>query len=1070
MGSDHQAVDTDETAHVAEQIKEKAWTDNLAALNHVSSPVDEEKHVDSLLTPIRRKSLYTPGIATRNPDDILQKRQATESPSSPVARDYYYNPSKPESSPLSRLAALRLAESQRSGTPADLSYTHLGGLRVGTLRVTNGAASPALSIHDGLGTEPSCFDLRSHDVYYTASEGSYSDDEAYADNEYSRNREAIGRLPVLEPSGSAHSVWNDQPASEPCVKPVTPRPSQTFSDSRFHEPDQAPIMANDYMAELPASPYHESQQAFHDARGSSPIEIERRFHDTDFEDEAVALSDMPDDETGNWTTMKDDSKEPTVDAETQEYALQKLSGTLPQRIQMQPKLWTTSTSVSTTSRDKDSTIILSQGRSYVRTVTQIDSGYSSNGSLQSFVSHSMPPAAHPEPPPPNPTHKERRASIETIAKSRKLRKSRPTARSQSANIVTPQGYRELIQAHIPPVPSAMALRNAERFEKFPVLEHTFPSLQHTRPKTDVLMDDLVPAQIRFPSAENTSDMVSSAEAMPGISTTSQMPWNSQNPRESQSSTWSRGEDERPFDSDICRSPSWSNFGGKRKKEQKRLEKEQKELEKDTKKLQRSRRKSGVFSRRSRSSTPKADRKMSETETLTTIADFGTVTESLGRSPYDIAKSAVVPTRNDGPRITHPHQMSTMSTRPKSMYSRGNFATDNSVPRPQQRGQSLSESHDPNVEASTGRCREQGPKSMHLADGPPCERSRPQGRPRSQSLWQSQNPSGHKIARCETPRDTPRPKSMFVEAPPLPTTTYLDMESGARERVITPRSTSNFSRPRMQQYGSSQTAYRVDDLVNESRNGHQDEPSIPAHLLPEVVDEHVNESRNVHQDEPSVPVRLLPEAVVEREAQISKATLEKWHSTNPPRRASRQAVEEAWWVGSKDECEQPAPAPVDEWEAHRQHWAQRRKSVGEALLQRNNASDDSIFSDAPFQAARNVEEVPSNPPIKPMRSRKTRDGLQTSRDQQPDTRRFSSGSTPASFNIPRKPISASSPLAKRLTGRFEGGLFFNYEPGIGIGGSAGTRNVKSAASRKSVDMSKGFGLDLSDVPVFLASGT
>jgi len=53
-------------------------------------------------------------------------------------------------------------------------------------------------------------------------------------------------------------------------------------------------------------------------------------------------------------------------------------------------------------------------------------------------------------------------------------------------------------------------------------------------------------------------------------------------------------------------------------------------------------------------------------------------------------------------------------------------------------------------------------------------------------------------------------------------------------------------------------------------------------------------------------------------------------------------------------------------------------------------------------------------------------------------------------------------------RFAGGLGYGYEPGYGLGGSAGTRNAgnMAAASQKSVDVSMNYGLDFSDVPVFL----
>lgn len=46
-----------------------------------------------------------------------------------------------------------------------------------------------------------------------------------------------------------------------------------------------------------------------------------------------------------------------------------------------------------------------------------------------------------------------------------------------------------------------------------------------------------------------------------------------------------------------------------------------------------------------------------------------------------------------------------------------------------------------------------------------------------------------------------------------------------------------------------------------------------------------------------------------------------------------------------------------------------------------------------------------------------------------------------------------------------GIFI--EPGFGLGGSAGTRSIKTGATRKSLQMSQNFGVDLSDVPIFVA---
>ncbi|KAL8999275.1 MAG: hypothetical protein Q9169_001820 [Polycauliona sp. 2 TL-2023] len=138
---DASSSDLDEHDAVKEQIMEKVWIDTLAAQNHVSIPIDEDKHPDSVKSPIRRRSLYTPGIATRSPEDILRKQPPPESIKSQVDRDYYYNPALPDSSPLSRLANLRSPQNGRS-TPSELDYSHLGALQLGTLRVTNGTASP----------------------------------------------------------------------------------------------------------------------------------------------------------------------------------------------------------------------------------------------------------------------------------------------------------------------------------------------------------------------------------------------------------------------------------------------------------------------------------------------------------------------------------------------------------------------------------------------------------------------------------------------------------------------------------------------------------------------------------------------------------------------------------------------------------------------------------------------------------------------------------------------------------------------------------------------------------------
>jgi hypothetical protein len=117
----------------------------------------------TLYAPIRRRSLLQPGVATRTSYVEPDPRQSLPSQihSSGDIQNYYYNPSKPTSSPLSDLAALGpnpdfAAPGPRTETPTDLDYGHIGAFKLGTLRITNGAASPVPSSHGraaSLGTE-----------------------------------------------------------------------------------------------------------------------------------------------------------------------------------------------------------------------------------------------------------------------------------------------------------------------------------------------------------------------------------------------------------------------------------------------------------------------------------------------------------------------------------------------------------------------------------------------------------------------------------------------------------------------------------------------------------------------------------------------------------------------------------------------------------------------------------------------------------------------------------------------------------------------------------------------------
>ncbi|KKY28994.1 hypothetical protein UCRPC4_g00183 [Phaeomoniella chlamydospora] len=94
---------------------------------------------------------------------------------------------------------------------------------------------------------------------------------------------------------------------------------------------------------------------------------------------------------------------------------------------------------------------------------------------------------------------------------------------------------------------------------------------------------------------------------------------------------------------------------------------------------------------------------------------------------------------------------------------------------------------------------------------------------------------------------------------------------------------------------------------------------------------------------------------------------------------------------------------------------------------------------------------------------------STQDQRNDTPSRNSFLGHDEVNDLRWPSPAPSQLSEDLTprfGRYSGGLQYGYHHGKGIVGSAGSRSFsgEKATERKSVQLSEGYGIDLSDVPV------
>ena len=1163
--SDSQGSDPEESAMLAVQIKEKAHNDRLAAQNHVSSPVDDKRHVDSVMAPVRRKSLYMPGIATRNASDILRKPPPSDALRSQTDRDYYYNPARPETSPLSQLAGLNLSEDGRA-TPSSINYPQLGGLLLGTLRVTNGI--PRNDTPDLLGHSPTP-ELKTQEEYFTASEGSVAGNISAT--------MTPSNLSPLQMQKELREIF------KPDDDIVIPRQSSVVRHGRS---DSATYMAHEYIAELGGSPFSEV-----------PGSRQWSEHHSSLDAEATATPEAVVTGLGNWRQLIDDAGATSVGSCTTEEAFRKLNG----HTQFTSETGRLSVHSSTTSRYSVST-----------ETPKVDSGYSSNSSMygahltltasdhadrvgrttsadlqrrphdhsrprgrrqstskersympqitgpapNSDSSNLTPRHALPAPyaglpsSPSSQTVDTVRFSARSSARSssqnlvRKLQKPRPKSQPPPVSCITVQRHRDPELANIPRVPSVIAARHADRLRQFPVLEHTFPSSQHTTVEERVSAGAIRPMPVRFPSPANALEAASS-EICAFPATSDDRKASRPQALSGYRSSLMFDEDEYP-QSAIVRSPSWSEFGGGRnKKERKKLAKEEKEnekrllkeekelakrLEKNKKDLERQVKKDDGKQRATRSLSlsrtraKSSDLPPSQQDTLFTIANFGTVAESLGRSPYDITTSMFSnPSQNAGSK--HPHQIGASMPRSRSMVGMDETAA-----------------------AESARARSRA-------------RSQSSGRPRPLSGGSYGEDDGIYGRRL-------RPHSMLInDVPPVPALAAVDIKAHDLEWARSRRRSQTFSGVKIETDGPFNDRAGLPGRSIRPSSIVVDVPPVPA--LPSIEQVKQREAQITRSRPQSMVLEASPTQTLtlpqidHTEAQNDELSNSQSENLTPPCQPGVSKPVPRLW--SKGSLEKKSPKAVDNlrigrdsndtssnedqsdkdssiWDAQRRAWSQRRRSAGEALL-KNRSSQDTVTQPRDSEGSKEHQQnnrpsftrrlpsteprrlheskqssrpgpsplapswkPPAPPPhispqqqlygpesssspyaskrpasyIEPITQHHPRPSprpLPNTSSREPQAQEQTTSPTArlvqtySSYALPRKRISSGNPppnlKVEKLTGRYTGGLLYGYEPGCGLGGSAGTRSAKNEASRKSVDVSKGFGIDLSDVPIFVA---
>ena len=740
------------------EITQKAMTDSVAARNHVPEPVDEDKHPDAMKSPIRRRSLYTPGLATRSPDDLLRKppqhgKQSEQSGGHRLCTEV------PSSSPLDDLAALAVSRNaalakSNAGRSTPTHFEQLGGLGLGTLRITNDTTpQQRTSSH----AYPPASSSPSHEdaEYYTASEGNSDDSSVLhmadrpADRTPQPQRRSDSPLKYDSEWGTVRS--QRLPLASSSEDSPHSQGGRTLagveSQSEFHfpsstivsqSPDRASVFAQDYMSELPPSPYRSAPPAADALQDTADTAWKRSRASnppstcTPNQGKATEILETQLPRENLWQSFLNNEAEARhADNSTSEDAYRILNGDVAPRdlsrtasnqgIDFPSGDRASHRRYDSLSTTASNTLSRSQGSSGSERVIKqvpaakllplnfVDSGYTSKDDIPKALrgelrnddapdhddrwskhqcsisdpqqkapvqlrgteaypnpsadcttvdpvrsaleviprpqttittcSYSV-PFSQPQPTVPTPNALPAHCHPQAVAPhtdsspydstselkqsasdrqfqpppteifpqtARKLQKSKRTSKSFPIDMTATQEISNMTNLDIPIIPAALASKHAERFREFPTLNHTYTSPNNENAGgSRSSSHEVLSMPVRFPSPTNSMDERSNAI----------------------------------INSDL----SWPTKASRRKSKELKAEQA--------------------------ATTKKLDRRMSQGEALAVIADFGTVADSLGNNPYDIAKSrdSSKPTSiasSDTSRC-HPHQISTNRQRSKSI--------------------------------------------------------------------------------------------------------------------------------------------------------------------------------------------------------------------------------------------------------------------------------------------------------------------------------------------------------------------------------------------------------------------
>ncbi|KAK5084084.1 hypothetical protein LTR70_008042 [Exophiala xenobiotica] len=258
MQSTRRALDSHMSSVSSLASKEKYGDADFGTVSPTSSTEDISQNP---APRARRTASFTPGIATRAvslPRGIINEE--LESAVSDADAATFQELVKERSGTNSEESSFTTPQNDRSGTPTDLEYPNIGRMGVGSLRVINGASSPAPSELSRLSKLLFVPLKRDNSSVYPESEiGTVKSRKSVKDlrEEGALPSSTADDAGITKPDvyrSFSFGSGTEARFSYPQANAGTSRTPANSSDV-IEEEDQTKMLAEDYMAALPTSPF-----------------------------------------------------------------------------------------------------------------------------------------------------------------------------------------------------------------------------------------------------------------------------------------------------------------------------------------------------------------------------------------------------------------------------------------------------------------------------------------------------------------------------------------------------------------------------------------------------------------------------------------------------------------------------------------------------------------------------------------------------------------------------------------------------------------------------------------------